>query len=314
MASFSVALFLVDRLNNYQALIQSDCERVARRHDLQLTVYGAERNVDLQVSQIRSVLAEKEASRPRAVLVCPVSEVALMPLIHDAARLGIAWAFLSRWNDGIHDLRRQYPKVPIFAVVPDHLEIGHIQGQQLRILLNPGDEVVCIHGPIGTYSTRRRWAGLEQELAQKRDTRVSCVNGDWSERGGESAMQSWLTTFTKRKLPPFVIAAQNDNMAVGARGALADWEAAAGQAPRPELKVIGCDGSPGYGQRLVTSQQLTATVIVPPVASLALDEIVTAFRHGRLPAAETTVPVRSHPDLDGLAHDRRRSASSKGRT
>ena len=308
MPSYRIALFLHDRLNDYQALLRTDCEQVARRHDLQVSVHSADKSAETQLRQIRQELAEPENVRPRAFVICPVSEMALMPLIHDTAKAGIAWVMVSRWNDAIHDFRRQYPKVPIFAVLPDHVEIGRIQGQQLRLVLAPGDEIVYIAGPLGTYSTRGRRLGIEQELSDKTDVRWSCFNGDWSELGGEQAMKSWLSTFPIRKLPRFVIAAQNDAMAMGARQAFLDWGAAGGQVPKGELRVYGCDGSPSYGQRLVTSSQLSATIVIPPVAGRAVEEIVAAFRTGQKPDAEIKIHVRSLPILEALAAAGRRKA------
>lgn len=308
MPGFRVGLFLLDRLNDYQALQQSDCEKAARRHDLRLTVWSADKNVDTQIRQIRAQLAENESNRPRALIVCPVSEMALLPLVHDAAKLGVAWVFLSRWTDSIHDFRRQYPKVPIFAVLPDQLEIGRIQGQQLRAFLRAGDEVVSIQGPIGTYSTRLRRAGLEGELADKTGLRWSRFNGDWSELGGESAMKNWLSTFPISRVPEFVIAAQNDSMAAGAREAFLNWATGNSQPPRADLTVLGCDGSPAFGQRLVAEGKLRATVVVPPVSGRAVEEIVAALRSGRQPVAETKVSVSSYPDLGTLS-----SAAARGR-
>lgn len=301
MTNPRIALFLYDRLNDYQAMNQVDCTQAARRCDLQVSVFSADNSTETQIRQIRAVLSEAEATRPRALLISPVSELALMPLIHDAARLGIAWVLLSRWNDAIHDFRRQYPKVPIFAVLPDHLEIGRIQGQQLRLFLGSGDELVYIQGPIATYSTRRRRLGLEKELSFMHDMRWSHMNGDWSQHSGEIAMKGWLSAFTARSLPGFVIAAQNDGMAAGARQAVMDWHSARGQSPRKDLRVVGCDGSPSFGQRLVATGQLRATIVVPPVSGRAVEEVVSAFRFGRQPSAETTVSVRSHPDVGSLA-------------
>ena len=300
MSGLRIALFLYDRLNDYQSLNQADGEQAARRCDAHLSVFSAENSAETQIRQIRAALSEPEVTRPRALLICPVSEMALMPLAHNAARSGIAWVLLSRWSDAIPDFRRQYPQVPIFAVLPDQLEIGRIQGQQLRALLQAGDELVYIQGPIATYSTRCRRVGLERELASVRNVRLSPVHGDWSEQSGESAMKVWLSAFTTRKLPRFVIAAQNDSMAEGARRAVMDWSAAGGQIPQGDLRVVGCDGSPSFGQRLVASGRLRATIVVPPVAGRAVEEVVTAFRLGRQPAAETMVIARSHPDIATL--------------
>jgi ABC-type sugar transport system substrate-binding protein len=300
MSGFRIALFLLDRLNDYQALLQTECEKAARRHDLRLSAVSADKSVDTQLRQIRAQLGESEGNRARAFLVCPVSEMALLPLVHDAAKLGIAWVFLSRWNDAVHDLRRDYPSVPIFAVLPDQLEIGRIQGQQLRALARAGDEVVCIQGPIGTSSSRLRRQGLEAELASRSDLHWSHFNGDWSQAGGESALKTWLSTFPANRVPPFLIAAQNDSMAVGARNAFKSWANANGQPQRSHLIALGCDGSPSFGQRLATNGELSATVVVPPVSGQAVEEIVSALRGGRRPEAEIKVAVRSHPDIDTL--------------
>jgi len=301
MSGFRIALFLIDRDNDFQALLRSDCEQAARRHDLHVATFFAENNAETQIRQIRGVLAAPESARPRALVIAPVSEVALMPLVHDAARLGVAWVLLSRWSDSIHEFRTTYPSVPIFVVTPDHLEIGRLQGQQLRLLLRPDDELVYIQGPMATYSTRRRRAGLEKELADRLDFQWSYINGDWSVQGGLQAMRSWLSTFTTRVAPSFVIAAQNDSMAMGAREAVGAWGLQGGRFADSDLRVIGCDGSPNYGQHLTTRGELQATVIIPPLTTRAVEELVNAFRFGRQPAAEMTVPVRSYPDLQTLA-------------
>jgi ribose transport system substrate-binding protein len=224
-----------------------------------------------------------------------------MPLIHEAARANVAWVMLSRWNDAIHEFRRQYSKVPIFAVLPDHVEIGRIQGQQLRLVLAPGDELIYIQGPRATYSTRRRLMGIEKELGNVHDFRWAHYNADWSVAGGESAMASWLSTFTTRKSPEFVIAAQNDNMAMGARQAVQEWANRGGQLPARHLRVLGCDGVPRYGQRLVTTGDLLATVIIPPLSTRALQEVVACFRTGKQPPAEIDVAVQSYPALQELS-------------
>jgi ribose transport system substrate-binding protein len=266
-------------------------------------VVAAGWRAEAQIRQIRAALAEDPSVRARAFIVSPVSEMALMPLVHDAARLRIAWVFLSRWSDTISELREQYAEVPIFAVLPDHEEIGRIQGQQLCRLLRPGDELVQIRGPAGTYSTRGRLAGLKRELEGLEGFRWSHFNSDWSQVGGETAMKSWLSAFATGTLPSFVIAGQNDSMALGARRAVLEWVERGGQLPDGNLRVVGCDGSPSFGQRLVSSGELLATVVIPPVSGRAVDEVVAALRFGKQPAARTTVGVRSHPDVASLTAD-----------
>lgn len=300
MTGFRVALFLQDRLNDYQAALQAEGEQTARRYGIQLVMHSAERSTELQIHQVRAALAQPVAIRPNAILISPVSELSIMPLTHDAARLGIGWGVLSRWSESITDFRRQYPRIPIFAVLPDHHEIGRIQGRQLRQLISPGDEIVYIQGPIAIYSTRCRRQGLDQELAERMDLRWSRFNGDWSQASGEGAMKSWLGTLAGRKLPEFVIVGQNDNMAMGARQAVLDWCVGCGQRPRGEMRIIGCDGSPTYGQRLVTTQQLSATVYIPPITGQAIELLLRAERTGVPVPAETKVAVRSVPEISAI--------------
>jgi ABC-type sugar transport system substrate-binding protein len=309
MSGLRFALFLQDGQNDYQSLMQTDCEQTARRLDVSLNVVSADKNAETQIRQIRTALSEPSQSRPRAFIVSPVSEIALMPLIHETAKIGIGWVLLSRWNDAIYDFRRQYSKVPIFAVLPDQCEVGRIQGQQLRVIAKPGSEVVLIQGPIATFSTRRRRAGLDQEIAERHDLRWSYLNGDWSIEGGQAAMESWLSTFSGNELPRFVIVGQNDSMAVGARRAVASWAIAKkGRTVSSELHALGCDGSPRFGARLVTTGELTATVVIPSVAGRALEEVVQALRLGRQPTAETMVAVSPLPDIASLSNVKRSSA------
>jgi ABC-type sugar transport system substrate-binding protein len=307
MAGSIIALFLHDRLNDYQARLQTDCEQAARRHDLRLVIHSADKNAESQMRQIRSILSMPESKRPRAIVVSPVSEIAMMPLIYDAAQLGVGWVFLTRWNDAVHAMRRQYPKVPIFAVTANHVEIGRIQGKFARALLDPGDELIYIQGPLATSSSRRRREGFVKELADTRDLRLSEFNSDWSQLGGEAVMKSWLSTFSLQKVPRFVVVAQNDNMAIGARTAVFDNRSRANDALLADLRVVGCDGSPTFGQRMVQSGQLRATIIIPPVAGRAVDELVSSWRTGHQPSAEITMPVQPFPEAEQLQQTRRRA-------
>ena len=113
-------------------------------------------------------------------------------------------------------------------------------------------------------------------------------------------MASWLSTFTTGVVPEFVLAAQNDSMAMGARQAVLDLRHSGKRVVLRPLRVLGCDGAPRYGQRLVNEGQLQATVVIPPIAGRAIEEVVTAFRTLRQPAAEIAISVRSHPDLSTL--------------
>lgn len=308
-----MSLFLMDSHNDYQLLLQQDFERAARRAGFWPKVHYADRRAEIQVEQIRRSIHENESTRPKAILVCPVNERDLMSLVHDAARAGIAWVLLSRWCEAINGFRHQYANVPIFSVLPDHEEIGQIQGQQLHHLLTAGDELVYIQGPISTYTCRKRCLGLEKALADKSDFHWTRVNSDWSEFSGEVVMSAWLYRFVATRPPEFVVAAQNDAMAFGALRAIQDWTSnGSGRSLAKGVRVIGCDGSPSFGQRLVITGRLSGTVVVPSVSGRAVDEVVAATRFGKAPPAEIRVPVHSFPSLDSFATERKGRMALEG--
>jgi ribose transport system substrate-binding protein len=299
MAGRITALFLQTAANDYQDLLRDDCLAAARRRSFTPRIFAADGDADRQVGQIRECLREREATRPTLMLVSPVREGSLLNVARDAARQGIGWVQLNRWGDYLTELRKEFPHVPIFSVTPDQREVGRIQGQQFKTLLPHGGELVYIRGPLGTSSAQRRWAGMVPEL-EGTGIKIVSFNSDWSREGGELAMRSWLEIFQGKESANFVVGAQNDSMAMGARKALVDE---AIRHRRPEIGVIpvtGCDGSPGYGQRLVTEGRLTATVVIPPVAGRAVDEVASFLDGGPLPAAEIVVAVTSWPALARL--------------
>jgi ABC-type sugar transport system substrate-binding protein len=210
-------------------------------------------------------------------------------------------------------MRRKYPKVPLFSVVPDQLSIGRIQGQQFRWLLRKPGALLYITGSAGTASADQRLEGVKRELANV-DVEIVVEKGDWSMSSGARATERWLEGRGASNLSHWVVGAQNDSMAMGARSALL----AAAARKRQELAdipVTGCDGTPTYGQVLVTSGQLAATVVIPPTADRAVDELAQSFWSGRAPGADISLEVSSFPDLADLGTaSRMRAKLGRGRT
>ena len=91
-------------------------------------------------------------------------------------------------------------------------------------------------------------------------------------------------------------------MAMGARKG---FEQFAPQLRYSWLKVpfLGCDGMPNAGQEWVRSGLLTATVLSPPTAPLAIDLIGRFLHQATMPPPRTTTEVRSFPDLETLARN-----------
>jgi ribose transport system substrate-binding protein len=122
------------------------------------------------------------------------------------------------------------------------------------------------------------------------------LKADWSERGAHQAVKSWLSLSTSSQLHIRAVVCQNDAMAMGAREAFASLP----KASREEslnIPFTGCDGVTKTGQEWVRSGQLRATVVIPPMAGLALEMLAKAVSTGSMPAERTLCAPRSFPAL-----------------
>ncbi|MGA2448684.1 MAG: substrate-binding domain-containing protein [Polyangiaceae bacterium] len=292
-----IAMFFLALDNDYQDL-QRDVARVAaQRHHFTLKEVSAFNNGERQVTQVKECLAEPEGVRARAIVVCPVADVLMRPLAEDAARLGVAFVVVNRPCDHLAALRMKYPRVPLFGVSPDQKHVGCIQGQQFKKLLPRGGSVFYVRGAVGAASAEMRLEGVQRELANT-DIKMVIENGDWSLVSGERAIQSRLRTPGAFTGSNWIVGAQNDLMAVGARSAL---QAAAAELKRPELAeipVTGCDGTRTYGQTMVRTRKLAATVVLPPTAERAIDDLAQAFSSGKTPTVDVLLEAASFRALE----------------
>jgi serine/threonine protein kinase/ABC-type sugar transport system substrate-binding protein len=293
-----LALFSIDD-GEYQEVLRQDFLDAGRRHGFPVRVFRAGNDSEKQVTQIQDCLREPADRRPTVVMVSPVREVPLLSTAYLAARQGVGWVVLSRWWDYVNNLRAEFVDLPVFAVVADQKEAGRIQGRQIRALLPAGGELVYIQGPLGTSSAVRRHAGI-QEILRGSSIEIFTVHSDWTLAGGARAMLDWARVFQKRKLPRFIVAAQNDAMAMGARDAMQMIAVERGGST-DGVSFCGCDGSPDYGQRLVTEGKLASTVVLPSSSGRAIAELALLLRGGpRPPATIILNPVPfPEPELIG---------------
>jgi ABC-type sugar transport system substrate-binding protein len=221
----------------------------------------------------------------------------------EAIRRGVAWVSLNRAFDYLAELRREFPAVAVFSVHPDQDQIGRIQAEQVRILLPEGGEVAYVRGPLRTVSANQRATSFLSALAGE-PIHVTPLSADWSVEGGRQAAKSWLALAGHPKPEHCAVAAQNDSMAHGVRLALR--EAKGRLADLSNIPVLGCNGAPDFGHRLVVDQTLTATVVVPSPAQCAVDALATALAGGPPPAADVCLAVYSFPELSVLASAERK--------
>ncbi len=286
----NVVIALTTRDNDYQAEQSASAAEVASRLGVKINVIYADNNAVDQCQQLVKVIQDK-AQRPDAILVEPVG-TPMYQVAKAAVAAGIGWGILNREADYIPELRRTAP-VPVFAVSPDQEEVGRIQGKQLAALASEGN-ILYIEGPSASSAANLRTKGMLSTKPSKVEMKV--LKGDWSERSAHQAVTSWLSLSTSSQLQIRAVVCQNDAMAMGAREAFASLPEAARERWL-NTPFMGCDGVTKTGQEWVRSGQLRATVVIPPMAGLALEMLVNAASTRSMPAERTLCAPRSFPAI-----------------
>jgi ribose transport system substrate-binding protein len=256
-------------------------------------VVFAESNAVLQIQQLFRHVHAPEGERPAAIVAETVTGEGLERVARNAVKAGVGWVLLNGSVRYVDALRAERADLPIGNVALDNVEVGRIQGRQVRALVPGGGHVLCLQGPADTSAASERLAGLREALGAGYEIKV--LNGDWTEPSGEKAIAVWLRLKTSEGYRPGAVVSQNDAMAVGVRRAI--------HALRPEwaaAPVLGCDGLPEGGQRLVRSGELAATVVTPTTAGHAVSLVGRALA-GEPFAADVRLAPRSFPAEDELA-------------
>ena len=290
MHNLNVVVALTTRDNDYQAEQSASATEVASRLGVKIDVIYADNNAVNQCQQLVKIIQDK-AQRPDAILVEPVG-TPMYQVAKAAVAVGIGWGILNREADYIAELRRAAP-VPVFAVSPDQEEVGRIQGKQLAAFTTEGN-ILYIEGPSTSSAANLRTKGMLSTKPSKVELKV--LKADWSERGAHQAVKSWLSLSTSNQLHIRAVVCQNDAMAMGAREAFASLPKAAREQSL-NIPFTGCDGVTKTGQEWVRSGQLRATVVIPPMAGLALEMLAKAVNTGSMPAERTLCAPRSFPAI-----------------
>jgi ABC-type sugar transport system substrate-binding protein len=298
MGARKIALFLANAENDYMQALKVEAEAAAARagFDLEVAFAGLDPGkISIeQPQQIYRALSRVPAERPVAVIIFPLLDVAHTMKEVLAARIGVI--ILNRLPPQIEELRAAHPGLPIFAVSTDQVEAGRVQARQLRALAPDGGLVLAVLGhPLAT-STTDRANGLRQAL-EGSSVRLTTVSGDWGLASGEQAVAKWLRQpFNKEPLR--AIACQNDAMAAGARRAVQKLATEDAFAYLRRIPILGIDGSPTFGQKMVDSGELTATVVMPPITRTAIDLLARALKGEAIPAFVPLAP-KPHPAQGG---------------
>ena len=301
MSKPRLLLSVTNDTNDFQIEQVKGARQAAARLGADLEIVYAQDDGIRQSQQLLKRIQSAEAARPDAIVFEPAGSTTLPHVARAAAAEGIGWVVLSRDAEYIAELRAAF-HIPAFVVTADHEEIGRIQGRQLAALLPRGGIVLEIQGPSQSKAAALRHAGL---LATKPESvHLRSVKAHWTETSAQKAVSSWLTLSTSRGTDIVAVCAQDDSMAMGARKA---FEQSGHELRQSWLQIpfLGCDGMPQTGQEYVRTGLLTATVLSPPTAPVAIDLIACFLQQGTMPPPRTQTECKSIPDIETLGSNAR---------
>jgi len=294
-----VVVGLLTDEQEFQLMQAADARAAGERTGLEVEVVFAGNNAIQQIHQLYSFVHAPEEQRPVAIVVEAVSRDGMQRLARNATKAGIAW--VQQWRaEYLAALRAENPEVPVASISVDENEVGRVQALQLRALLPERGEALLVQGPVDSETASRRLDGFQKGMEGSAVRLRQVLNGDWTAKSAEAALASFLRLKTTDGFRLDAVVCQNDSMASGALDALRatrnDWA---------KLVLIGCDGLPHGGKRMVEEGRLAATVIKPWPTGAAID-LVARTRRGEPAPLDTILGVTSHPPLEDLARRRPR--------
>jgi len=295
MKKLYIVVSLIVSENQYQQEQAAAAKEAAQRLGAEIEVIYGGTDAIAQGQQLLELI-QSSGRRPDAIICHPVG-TSLMQVAQGAVTAGIGWAIANREGDYVAELRKK-SKVPVFAVTVDHHEVGRIQGRQLGALLPDGGLVLCILGPTSNPAFKMRLEGLES--TKPANVQMRTLPGKLTEQSGYEAVVNWLSLSTSRSSPVKLVMAQNDEMVMGARRAIAEKITLQDRERWSNLPYLGCDACPGAGQKWVRNGSLTASVLLPPSAGRALEMMVKALISGEQPAERTAISPTPFPEMEKL--------------
>ena len=303
MNKLNIVVSLITDDNDYQLEQAASAQAAAMKLGASGEIVYAANDAVHQTQQILKFIQEP-TKRPDAIMVEPVGTG--MPQIARAAvNAGIAWAVINTNVDYVQELR-QHALVPVYTVVSDHEAIGKIQGQQIGAILGDKGCVLYIEGPSVRDVSKSRTKGMMS--TKPPGVEIKTLRGDWTQNSAYHAIKSWLSLSTSRQLHVSMIAAQNDDMAMGARRAFEELGDMRERDSWLRLPFIGCDGVPRSGQEWVRQKRLAATVVAPPITGEAMNLLANALRAGSQPPERTMMAPSSFPAVKDLEKARAAAA------
>jgi ABC-type sugar transport system substrate-binding protein len=243
-------------------------------------------------------LVHSKTSRPDGIIVEPVSAAGLPRVAESAVAAGIGWVVSNAHVDYIGALRRN-PKVPVFQISQDHVEVGRIQARQTGAILPNGGSVLYLRGPQMSWWATKRAEGMENAKPKNVEVRSLKILAASAE-GAYNAVSSWMSLTRQRPEGTQLIVSQNADFITGARQA---FETVATGPERAKWLALPCAGV-GVAERskpLVDQGTMCAAVVTSLTLDRAVEMLARALWEGSQPPEHTFVDAYSYPSVEALA-------------
>jgi ribose transport system substrate-binding protein len=298
MKKLRFLLSLITADNDYQRQQATAAQEASASLGVELETIFANNDAIQQSQQLLDVIQSRNAN-VNGILVEPAGRTAFPKIAQAAVGSGIAWVVLNCEADYLGTLRAS-SRVPAFAISVDNHEVGRIQGRQLASLLPGGGSILYVQGPSLSTVTEQRAAGMLETKPANISVRI-LKSANWTEEAGFHAVASWLRLSTSHQEQIHAVQAQNDLLAIGARKAIEQPTTGPKGNHKSRVRFLGVDGLPETGQAWVRRGILAATVIVPPTASHALNDLVAALQSNEKHRESTLVAPESFPAANAIA-------------
>jgi ribose transport system substrate-binding protein len=227
------------------AMVEAN-KKYAAEHfpDVDLIITDGNNDASKQMADVESLMAQGI----KVLMISPLTEQALTPVVREAMQRGIKVVTLDR-----------KVKVPVTVHVGgENLLLGVRAGEFLTRKLNGKGNIIELQGTAGASATIDRKKGFAEGIAQHPDMKVlASQTCDYSRDKAVRFMEDMVQRFRPGEI--HAVYAHNDEMALGAIQALE------GAGRLKEVLVIGIDGQETAFQA-INQGKLTATFVYPYVA------------------------------------------------
>jgi ABC-type sugar transport system substrate-binding protein len=286
--------------NNYLREQEAVAKATAQRLGVGLTILNAKSDPVTQSQQVLESVQSRSAL-PDGIIVEPVNNQGLPRVAEAAVAAGIAWVVSNARVDYLAGLRKD-ARAPAFVVSQDHIEIGRMQGRQIRAMLpRSGGSVLYLRGPATNFLAGQRSEGLESVLGS--DVQLKSLKIQWTAENAYKTITSWLRLSSVRAADTQVVAAQNTDFILAARRAFEENTSGAERMRWLALPYSGV-GTPSQAKPLLQNGTLSAAVITSLTMDTAMEMLVRGLHSGAQPQELTLVKAFYQPGLEELIKQR----------